>query len=76
MLLLNVVDLAHPLTAYLLALANSLGGSLIVIGSVSNIIVVQQAQQLGITIRFGDFARLSIPVTLVALGGLVLWMML
>ena len=76
MLLLNVVDLAHPLTAYLLALANSLGGSLIVIGSVSNIIVVQQAQQLGITIRFGDFARLSIPVTLVALGGLLLWMML
>jgi Na+/H+ antiporter NhaD/arsenite permease-like protein len=73
MLLLKVTDMSHPVTAYILALANSFGGSLIVIGSVANIIVVQQAQQLGIAIRFRDFVRLSIPVTLVALGGLLLW---
>jgi Na+/H+ antiporter NhaD/arsenite permease-like protein len=73
MLMLKVINMSHPTTAYILALANSFGGSLIVIGSVSNIIVVQQAQQLGITIRFWDFARLSIPVTLAALGGLFLW---
>jgi Na+/H+ antiporter NhaD/arsenite permease-like protein len=73
MLLLKVIDLSHPTTAYILALANSFGGSLIIIGSVANIIVVQQAQQLGITIRFRDFARLSIPVTLAALAGLLLW---
>jgi Na+/H+ antiporter NhaD/arsenite permease-like protein len=73
MLLLKVVDLSHPTTAYLLALANSFGGNLIVIGSVANIIVIQQAQQLGITIRFRDFSRLGIPVTLAALGGLFLW---
>jgi Na+/H+ antiporter NhaD/arsenite permease-like protein len=73
MLLLKVTDLSHPVTAYILALANSFGGSLIVIGSVANIIVVQQAQQLGITIGFRDFARLSIPVTLAALAGLLLW---
>jgi len=73
MLLLKVIDLSHPTTAYVLALANSFGGSLIVIGSVANIIVVQQAQQLGVTIGFRDFARLSIPVTLAALAGLLLW---
>ncbi len=73
MLLLKVIDLSHPVTAYLLAVANSFGGSLIVLGSVSNIIVVQQAQQLGVTIRFRDFSRLSVPVTLVALGGLLVW---
>jgi len=73
MLLLKVIDLSHPTTAYILALANSFGGNLIVIGSVANIIVVQQAQQMGITIGFRAFARLSIPVTLVALGGLLLW---
>lgn len=73
MLLLKVIDLSHPTTAYVLALANSFGGSLIVIGSVANIIVVQQAQQLGITIGFREFARLSIPATLIALGGLLLW---
>jgi Na+/H+ antiporter NhaD/arsenite permease-like protein len=43
---------------------------------VSNIIVVQQARQLGIAISFRDFARLGIPVTLVALGGLVAWALL
>jgi len=73
MLLLKVVNLSHPVTAYILALANSFGGSLIIIGSVANIIVVQQAQKLGVTIRFRDFARLGIPVTLAALAGLLLW---
>ena len=73
MLLLKVMNLSHPVTGYILASANSFGGNLIVIGSVANIIVVQQAQQLGITIRFRDFARLSIPVTVAALGGLLLW---
>ena len=73
MLLLQAVNLAHPSTAYILALANSFGGSLIILGSVSNIIVVQQARALGIKITFRDFARLGIPVTLAALAGLLAW---
>ena len=73
MLLLKVVDLSRPATAYVLALANSFGGNLIIVGSVSNIIVVQQARELGITISFRDFARLGVPITLVALAGLIGW---
>ena len=57
-------------------LTNSFGGSLIIIGSVSNIIVVQQARALGIKISFWDFARLGIPVTLAALAGLLAWIAL
>jgi len=76
MLLLKVVNLSQPVTAYILALANSFGGSLIIIGSVSNIIVVQQARALGIKISFWDFARLGIPVTLAALAGLLIWIAL
>ncbi len=76
MLLLKVVNLTHPATAYILALANSFGGSLIIIGSVSNIIVVQQARELGVHISFRDFARLSVPVTLAGLSGLLLWVVL
>jgi Na+/H+ antiporter NhaD/arsenite permease-like protein len=76
MLLLKVVNLAHPTTAYILALANSFGGSLIIVGSVSNIIVVQQARALGIKISFWDFARLGVPVTLAALAGLLAWVAL
>jgi Na+/H+ antiporter NhaD/arsenite permease-like protein len=76
MLLLNVVNLASPAAPCILALANSFGGSLIIIGSVSNIIVVQQAREMGIKISFWDFARLGIPVTLAALAGLVAWVAL
>jgi len=73
MLLVKVVDLSHPVTAYILALANSFGGSLLLIGSVANLIVVQQAREMNITIGFRDFARLGVPATLLALGGLLLW---
>jgi Na+/H+ antiporter NhaD/arsenite permease-like protein len=76
MLLLKVVNLAAPATPYILAVANSFGGSLIIIGSVSNIIVVQQAREMGIKISFWDFARLGIPVTLAALVGLLVWVAL
>ena len=73
MLLLKVVDLSNPMTAYILALANSFGGSLLIIGSVANIITVQQARDLGIKISFWDFTRLGLPVTLAALAGLLAW---
>ncbi len=73
MLLLKVAHITEPPAAYVLALANSFGGSLIIVGSVSNIIVVQQARELGISISFRDFARLGIPVTLAALAGLIGW---
>ena len=76
MLLLKVIDHSRPATAYVLALANSFGGSLFIIGSVSNIIVVQQARALGIKISFWDFARYGIPVTVAALGGLIVWIKL
>jgi Na+/H+ antiporter NhaD/arsenite permease-like protein len=76
MLLLKVVNPSHPATAYVLALANSFGGSLIIVGSVSNIIVVQQARDLGVKISFRDFARLGVPVTLAALAGLLGWVTL
>ncbi|MGD0744788.1 MAG: SLC13 family permease [Verrucomicrobiota bacterium] len=73
MLLLKVTPSSQPVMAYVLALANSFGGSLIIIGSVSNIIVVQQAREMKIQISFWDFARLGIPVTLAALAGLIAW---
>lgn len=73
MLLLKVPGVTRPPDAYVLALANSFGGSLLIMGSVSNLIVVQQARALGIAISFRDYARLGVPVTLVALLGLLGW---
>ena len=76
MLLCKIANITEPPAAYVLALANSFGGSLLIVGSVSNIIVVQQARELGIHISFRDFARLGIPVTLAALAGLIGWVLL
>lgn len=73
MLLVKLTNVTYPPVAYVLALANCFGGSLIILGSVSNIIVVQQARESGINISFRDFARIGVPVTLVALGGLLVW---
>ena len=73
MLLLKVANLSQPVVSYVLALANSFGGSAIIIGSVSNIIVVQQAREMGIKIGFWEFARLGIPVTLTALAIVFAW---
>jgi Na+/H+ antiporter NhaD/arsenite permease-like protein len=76
MLLLKVIDSTNPITAYVLALANSFGGSLLIIGSVANIITVQQARAMGIKISFWDFARLGIPATIAAMAGLLAWVFL
>ena len=73
LLLVKVVNVSQPTTAYVLALANSFGGSLIVIGSVSNIIVVQQARDLGVSISFRAFARLGVPVTIASIVILLGW---
>ncbi len=76
MLLLKIVPMTHASTGYIMAVANSFGGSLIMTASVSNIIVVQQARQQGIIISFRDFARMGVPITVVSLGGLVAWAVL
>jgi Na+/H+ antiporter NhaD/arsenite permease-like protein len=73
MLLLKIVPMAHPSTGFIMAVANSFAGSFVMTAGVSNLIVVQQAKQQGITISFRDFARISFPITLIALGGLVAW---
>ena len=76
MLLLKVVTPLTTTSAYILALTNSFAGSLLVIGSVANIITVQQARDLGVKISFWDFTRLGFPITLAALAGLLCWVKL
>jgi Na+/H+ antiporter NhaD/arsenite permease-like protein len=76
MLLVKLVSLQKATTAYVLAVANSFSGNMILNASVANIIVVQQARQQGIAVTFGAFARMGVPVTLVSLSALVGWALL
>jgi len=70
MLLLPMVQAlpAPEHAATLLALSSTLAGNLIIVGSIANIIVIDQAGKLGVRIGWAEHARTGVPVTLVTLA--------
>jgi Na+/H+ antiporter NhaD/arsenite permease-like protein len=58
---------------YTLALSSTFAGNLFLMGSIANLIVVEQAAAAGIRITFRDHAVIGIPITLVSLFILLLW---
>jgi Na+/H+ antiporter NhaD/arsenite permease-like protein len=72
MLLLPFAE--HPLGGAVLALFSTLAGNLLIVGSIANIIVVDQAARYGISISWREHARVGIPVTLLSLGAAILWL--
>jgi Na+/H+ antiporter NhaD/arsenite permease-like protein len=54
-----------------LALVSTFAGNLLLVGSIANLIVVDQARQQGITLDWRQHARTGLPVTLASL--LVVW---
>lgn len=58
----------HPQAGAILALASTLAGNLLIVGSIANIIVIDQAARLGVRIGWREHARVGIPVTVVTLG--------
>jgi Na+/H+ antiporter NhaD/arsenite permease-like protein len=65
----------HPLAGPILALVSTMAGNLFIVGSIANIIVVDQANRFGVHISWRDHAKTGVPVTLLTLGlaGLWLW---
>jgi Na+/H+ antiporter NhaD/arsenite permease-like protein len=74
MLLLPVAT--HPLAGPILALSSTLAGNLLIVGSIANIFVVDQAARLGVAISWKDHARIGIPVTLATLLLAAAWLAL
>lgn len=66
MLLLPVAK--HSLAGPILALSSTFAGNLLVVGSIANIIVVDQAREMGIRISWTDHAKVGIPITLLTLA--------
>jgi Na+/H+ antiporter NhaD/arsenite permease-like protein len=66
MLLLPLAD--HPLSGPVLALASTLAGNLLIIGSIANIIVVESAARHGIRIGWRTHAPVGVAVTAVTLA--------
>jgi len=72
MLLVRFLHGASAESWYVLALASTFAGNLITIGSIANLIVIEQARGYGVKLTFREHARAGIPVTLVSLGVIVL----
>lgn len=74
MLLLHVAP--DPSNGPVLALASTLAGNLLLVGSIANLIVVEQAKMRDVRIGWREHARIGIPVTLgtLALAGGWLWL--
>lgn len=66
----------HDLAGPVLAISSTLAGNLIVVGSIANIIVIDQAARLGITITWAGHARVGVPVTLITLALAAGWLWL
>jgi Na+/H+ antiporter NhaD/arsenite permease-like protein len=77
MLLLPVAH--HPQAGAILALGTTLAGNLLLVGSIANLIVVEQARQLGVQPRGRSWAaehlRTGLPITAttLAIAGIWLW---
>lgn len=76
MLLLPVLDPLDPIQWYTLAASSTFAGNLFLLGSIANLIVVEQAANFGIKISFWQHAAAGIPVTLVSLLVLIGWILM
>jgi Na+/H+ antiporter NhaD/arsenite permease-like protein len=66
----------HPLAGPVMAIASTLAGNLLLVGSIANLIVVDQAAQHGVKIGWREHARVGVPVTIVTLAIAAAWLAL
>jgi Na+/H+ antiporter NhaD/arsenite permease-like protein len=66
----------HEMAGPVLALASTLAGNLLIVGSIANIIVVNAARRHGIHIGWKEHARVGVPVTLLTMAIAAGWLWL
>jgi Na+/H+ antiporter NhaD/arsenite permease-like protein len=81
MLLLQVWPVGGPLpppagVLYSLALLSTLAGNLLLSGSLTNLLIAEQADRIGARLSFRDHARAGVPIALLSLAFAVLWLAL
>lgn len=67
MLLLPFVG-RQPATGYAMALSSTFAGNAVLVGSIANLIVAEQAGRLGIRLGFREHIGVGLPVTLISLA--------
>lgn len=61
-----------PGTGHVLALASTYAGNLVLVGSIANLIVSEQAARLGVKVTFRTHLRVGLPITVLSLALVVL----
>ena len=59
---------------YSLAMSSTFAGNLTVLGSVANLIVVEQARREGVPLSFWEYCKVGVPLTLLTLALGVAWL--
>ncbi len=73
--IVQAVPPAQRETAWLaLAMSSTFAGNLTVLGSVANLIVVEQARREGVTISFWDYCKVGLPLTALTLALGIAWL--
>ena len=73
--IVQAVPTADRETAWLtLAMSSTLAGNLTVLGSVANLIVVENANRAGIEISFWDYFKVGLPLTILTLAIGIVWL--
>lgn len=79
------VMLMRPLVSYfdnpekawlVMAMASTYAGNLTLLGSVANLIVAEGAKRFGVEIRFIDYLKVGLPVTLITIAFGTWWLLL
>ena len=71
-----IASLPDQATAWkVAAMASTLAGNFTILGSVANLIVVEQAARRGVVIGFWDYFRVGAPLTVLTILLGTLWLM-
>jgi Na+/H+ antiporter NhaD/arsenite permease-like protein len=71
-----IVALPNQGSAWLvMAMASTLAGNFTVLGSIANLIVVEQAARRGVRIGFGDYFRVGAPLTVLTIIFGTVWLL-
>ena len=62
-----------PQAALVVAASSTLAGNLTLVGSIANLIVVEQARRENVTISFGEYLRVGLPITILTLALAIAW---
>ena len=66
MMVTPVVQATNGELWYILAMSSTFAGNLTIIGSVANLIVVENAEKYGITVSFFEYLKVGVPLTILS----------